>query len=685
MGLLDRLFAVEQRGFNSASDFWFTSINDYAASKAGVYVTRETAMRCATVYACVRVLAEDLSSLPCILYRRLPGGGRERATDHWAYDLLHRQAGPRLTAGQWVETSMYHMALVGNHYSLIERDNGGEVKQLYPLQPEWVEFESNERGEMIYRYRPPSGKQYVYGWDQMLHIPAMSWDGVIGISPISHARETIGLTIAAEEFGERFYANGTNIGTIYSHGPGVRMGPEETTKFEEDLKEKHAGLSRSHSALILPPGMTVTKVNIPPNDAQFLETRKFQKAEIASIFRVPLHLIQEHEKNTSWGTGIEQMSQGYVTHTLRPWMVRIERMLNLKLLQGPDAQKYYFEFLADGLLRGDNQSRAMYFTSAIQSGWLSRNEVREIENRNPVEGGDEFLVPLNMSVAGEPQPEPTAEPEPAEEKSACGCGQEHRQEKCIGNDHPRMSIQRSYRRVIADALSRVIRRERNDILKGVGKYTRKAYRSVEQRNDAVAGFITEFYESHETFTEAAIRPAFTALAEAIGAQAMREIEESWEWNAELERWLEGFIQSFSRSHVGRSRGQLLAILAELGAEDDIVAALTDRFDEWENGGAAGRPRSDRAAEHESVRLGEGFAREAFFAAGIATLVWAATGSDTCPYCQSLNGRVITINDVFIAAGQAFDPEGADSPLVPGLDIGHPPAHAGCDCILIPGG
>ena len=691
MGLLDRVFTLERRGWGNADDRWYSPIGSLSPSKAGVYVSDETAMRCATVYACVRVLAESIASLPVHLYERQSDGGRRRASEHWAYQLMHDEPHPHMSACQFFETLVIHMALTGNHFSFIDSKNSGEVGSLSPLNPRDVEILRGSKGQVAYKYTK-NGEVRIFPEAEILHAPGMAWDGVSGMSPISYARETIGLSIAAEEFGARLFSHGLNPGSIFTLPEGVRMDQEQTTKFIEDLISKHAGLGKSHSGLVLPAGMGVDKVGISPEDSQFLETRKFQKAEIASIFRVPLHLIQEHEKSTTWGTGIEHINLGFVQYTLRPWLVRIEQTLNRKLLHGADRQRYYFEFLVDAMLRGDQQARAEYFTAAIQNGWMSRNEVRQLENRNPVEGGDDFLVPLNMSVAGEPPPEPPAD-EPDEKKSECGCGHEHRAEPDPELDIPRMSIQRSYRRVIRDAISRVMRRERNDIMSGAEKHLRKrAARGELRSTKPFADFIDEFYESHREFTREAVTAAFTALAEAVGAEAMREIGREWEWNEDLERWVAEYIQAFADNYANQGRGQLLALLDELENEfDDIIDTdviydgFSTRFDEWEFGMDGGRSRDDKIAQGESVRLGEGFARAAFFAAGVAALVWRATGSETCPYCMALNGRSVGANEFFLLAGANFQPAGAESPLRPGTNIGHPPAHAACDCIVVPRG
>jgi hypothetical protein len=243
----------------------------------------------------------------------------------------------------------------------------------------------------------------------------------------------------------------------------------------------------------------------------------------------------------------------------------------------------------------------------------------------------------------------------------------------------RPAIQRSYARVIRDAMERVIRRERNDILQGAGKVMRK--RGVGDLNR----FIEEFYTGHQEFTREQITPAFTALAEAVGASALREINQQWQWTPELEEWLDDYIRAFAQRHSLRSQQQLLDLIAAtVDEEGDVLEALTVRFDEWENGVddlAASRP--EKIAAENSVRLGQGFAREAFFAAGVLSLVWVATGSETCPYCQALDGRTVGREAVFLVAGEDFAPGGAE-PLNPGSDVRHPPAHAGCDCLLIPG-
>ena len=685
MGLLSRVLAPERRTYSADDDFWYTAAGG-TQTAAGVQVSTDKAMRCATVFACVRILSESIGSVPCKLYRRLDNGGKELAIDHPLYSLVHDAPNADMSAMTFFETAMAHLTTQGNAYCPKTVNRKGAVVGLDLLSPMRVEIDRAKNGRPIYKVRNDDGQPAVFTDEEMVHIPGLAWDGLRGLSPIEYMRESIGLALATEEFGARYFSNGTNAGAILTLPDGMRQDNEQTKKFIEDFKRSYAGLGKSHNFLAVPAGMTYSNIGVPPDQAQFLETRRYQKADIASIFRVPLHLIQEHEKSTSWGTGIYQMTLGFVQYTLRPWAVRIEQALNRQLLGDSERGRYFFEFNLDALLRGDLDKQGAYFMTAIQNGWLSRNEVREIINKNPVDGGDEYLVPMNMTIAGA-EPPPAAPPAPAQEppqRSACDCGHDHapalpREAREIEKRSNRPAVERSYIRVIRDAMQRVIRRERNDILQSAGKLLRSRGTGDLER------FIEEFYTGHQEFTLEQITPAFTALAEAVGASALREINQEWDWTPELQDWLEGYIRSFVARHSARSRQQLLDLIAAAIAEgEDVLEALTVRFDEWDTGVAAGSAnRAEKIAAENSVRLGEGFAREAFFAAGVTSLIWVAVGSETCPYCRELDGRVVGREGSFLAGGEAFAPGGAD-PLVPSFNVMHPPAHAGCDCFVVPG-
>lgn len=364
-------------------------------STAGVRVNEESALRVTAVYACVRVIAETVASLPLPLYRRLERG-KEKVTEHPLYPVLHDMPNPEMTSFTFREVLMTQLLLWGNAYAQIVRDKRGQVLELWPLLPAGMELVRDEKTkQLVYRYAEGM-KTIEYKAEQIFHIPGLSFDGVKGLSPIAVAREAIGLALATEEFGSRFFGNGARPGGILEH-PGVVKDPE---KLRKSWEEVYKGLQNSHKIAVLEEGMKYHEIGIPPEDAQFLETRKFQLNEICRIFRVPPHLVGDLERATF--SNIEHQSIDFVVHTIRPWLVRWEQSI-VKALLLPEERKLYFpRFNVDGLLRGDFKTRMEGYAIGRQNGWYSANDIRELEDMNPIPeeaGGDLYLVNGNMLPA----------------------------------------------------------------------------------------------------------------------------------------------------------------------------------------------------------------------------------------------------------------------------------------------
>jgi HK97 family phage portal protein len=371
------------------------------ASRTGVNVTEESALHSVTVWACVRLLSETLASLPLFLYERTESKGKQKAIDHPLYTLLHNSPNPEMNSFTFRETLMAHLITWGNAFALIDWEDYTTIKAIWPMRPDMV-MVNREEGKIIYRYTVPrEGRSIILPAYRVLHIPGLGFDGLVGYSPITMAREAIGLMMATEEFGARFFGNGAQPGLVIKH-PGT-LKKESRDNLQTSWNDAHKGLSNSHKAAILEEGMSIEKIGIPPEDAQFLETRKFQRGEIASFFHIPPHMIGDLEKATF--SNIEQQSLEFVMYTMRPWLVRWEQSINMKLLN-PLERNYFAEFLVDGLLRGDFVSRTAGYWQAIQGGWLSPNEVRELENKNPRKGGDDYLQPVNMVVSGQSPAKP---------------------------------------------------------------------------------------------------------------------------------------------------------------------------------------------------------------------------------------------------------------------------------------
>ena len=405
---ISRLFPTRASPKNS---FWSSPYSFFfGSSSSGKSVNEKTALQTTAVYACVRILSETIASLPLHTYRYSPGG-KEKALDHPLYYLLHSEPNPEMTSFVFRETLMGHLLLWGNAYAQIIRDGRGRVLGLYPLLPSKMLVNRTDQGILFYQYEK-DGRTYFLSNTDVLHIPGLGFDGLVGYSPIAMAKNAIGMAIATEEYGAKFFANGASPGGVLEH-PGVVKDPG---KIRESWNAVYQGSGNAHRVAVLEEGMKFQPIGIPPEQAQFLETRKYQLNEIARIFRIPPHMIGDLEKSSF--SNIEQQSLEFVMYTLDPWVIRWEQAINRALFSDSEKRQYFVKFNVDGLLRGDYQSRMNGYAVGRQNGWLSANDIRELENFNrlsPELGGDLYLINGNMTKLADagifagPQTEKTEE------------------------------------------------------------------------------------------------------------------------------------------------------------------------------------------------------------------------------------------------------------------------------------
>ncbi|SJZ93749.1 phage portal protein, HK97 family [Pilibacter termitis] len=365
----------------------------FGQTTAGKVVTEQSSMQMTAVYSCVRILAEAVAGLPLHFYQYQKGGGKEKALEHPLYFLLHDEPNSEMTSFVFRETLMTHLLLWGNAYAQIIRNGKGEVVALYPLQPERIQVHRDEQKEIYYLYTVENGKQVKLPKTEVLHILGLGFDGLVGYSPIAMAKNAIGLAIATEEYGSKFFANGANPGGVLEH-PGTLKDP---IRIRESWNATFGGSSNAAKVAVLEEGMKYTPISISPEQAQFLETRKFQINEIARIFRVPPHMVGDLEKSSF--SNIEQQSLEFVKYTLDPWVTRWEQAMTKALLTPDEKKEYFIKFNVDGLLRGDYQSRMNGYATGRQNGWMSANDIRELENLDRIsdeEGGNLYLINGNM-------------------------------------------------------------------------------------------------------------------------------------------------------------------------------------------------------------------------------------------------------------------------------------------------
>lgn len=370
----------------------------FGRADSGERVDEKSAMQIATVYACVRLLAETVAGLPLHLYRftDTEEKSKERAKDHPLYRLLYRQPNPEMTSFTFREVMMTHLLLWGNCYAQIIRDGKNGILGLYPLLPENVEVDRDEKGRIYYIYHAYTdekpGEKYkdiLFRRDEIFHVPGLGFNGLVGFSPIAMMKNALGTTLAVEKYGSSFFRNGAQPSGVLEH-PGTLKNP---AKIRENWSEVYGGANNAHKIAVLEEDMHYKPISLPPEDSQFLSTRQYGVNEICRIFRVPPHMVQDLEHATF--SNIEHQSIDFVVHTLTPWLVRFEQAIVKDLLLGEEQEVYFPKFNVDGLLRGDYQSRMQGYATGISNGFLSPNDVHRLENMDliPAEkGGDDYYM-----------------------------------------------------------------------------------------------------------------------------------------------------------------------------------------------------------------------------------------------------------------------------------------------------
>lgn len=462
MGLLDgfrRLFGREERKWPDwmklDSAFNVLTAED-SVNASGVSVTQTTALNYLGVWAAVNVIAAGVAGLPIPLYR-IVEGGRERQRRHHLDWLLNEGPNDEQTPIVFWETLMLHVLIAGNAYAEIRKDNAGRVASLDLMDPNDVQPE-RVKGKLRYKYKVSD----VLDSTTVFHVPGLGWDGVQGYSPITIARQSIGLGIAAERFGASFFG-GDGWPAVAAEFPG-KMTPEAQDRFRASWKQTFSGAEKGHRLAVLEQGMKLNAFGLSQKDSQFLETRAFQVEEICRLYRVPQHKLF-HKPNERPGGNMEQEDVEFVQDTLRPWTIRIEQEINRKLIPERERPDLYAEFLLDGRLRGDIKTRYDAYATGRQWGWLSANDIRRFENMNPVDGGDVYIAPGQAASSGEAD----------------------------GDDD-------ALRGLLLDVMGRMIRVE-----------ALEARRAAKGGAEKFAAWVDDFYPKHEARVCQALTPALRAV------------------------------------------------------------------------------------------------------------------------------------------------------------------------------
>ena len=396
LDLLDRR-SLENPATPLYSDAAWDFVDNGARTWSGNAVNATTALGNAAFFAGVRFISETVGSLPMKLYRH-QDGVREPATTHPLYRVISVAPNPLMSPMVFREILQSHMITWGNAYAEIVRNGRGDISELWPLLPDRTQKLTGKSGRVFYETTLPDGGVKRLAADQVLHIPAFGYDGLTGYSTVTLARQGIGLALAAEESGGKFYSNGMRPSGVLVH-PN-RISEEAQERLRDQVSSQIGGLSKAQRLLILEEGLAYTQLGLPPGDAQFLETRQFQVVEIARWLNLPPHILRDLSNATY--SNVEQQSLELVTMSLRPWFTRWEQHCALQLLRKDEQTRFQFKIEDRALLRGDTEQRSAYYQSRFNTGSMTINEIRELEDQNPIEGGDQAFIhtayiPLEMA------------------------------------------------------------------------------------------------------------------------------------------------------------------------------------------------------------------------------------------------------------------------------------------------
>lgn len=542
-----------------------------AAPLAGVPVTQETALTFSAVFAAHKILAESVAMLPLFLLKR-NARGKEPATNKRLYSVLHDVANPEMDAYLVRETLTGHLVGWGRAHAKLDYNADGEITAMWPIPPGRVEVKRNLNRELVFDVTLPDGGKKTYRSDEMLYLRGMSPDGINVYTPIKLMKQGISLALAAESFGASFFGNGASPN-------GVLESPKKLSdpayqRLKESWNDQHQGVGNANKMAILEEGLQWKDTSMPNDDAQYLQTRVFQVEEISRWYRIPPSMLAMTEKAMTYAS-VEAFGMQFVTYTLYPWLVRWEKAISMQMLLERERSKYFAEHLMTALLRGDTPARYTAYGQGRQWGWLSVNDIRELENMNPIENGDIYLTPSNMTVAGK-------------EKSTV--------------DAPR--VQRSYLPVWSDALGRVLRRESSDIRAAAGKHLAK------RGAEAFMDWLGHFYEEHRGFIVSALMPAALGYADLVAdgqdapgvqervtesltlfalrhtAQAQEKMKEAMH-EADPVRAVEGILAGWDAEYVER------LARAEMSRETAVLGGMNDSPQLRQERGASGHEGSQR--------------------------------------------------------------------------------------------
>lgn len=688
MGIYDALErqTISEWPPGPASDFWYGPTSSH-----GVEVTPDSSLQLTAVWRAVNLLSSAVGTLPAKLYQRRAGvaGGRDELRDDPLHYLLRWQPNSWQPAVDFFEMMQGHVLLRGNSFSQVKRTPLGAATALVPWHPDRTKIKILPSGRLRYMLKRPHREDLVVPQEDMLHIRGPGGNGIVGYSVIALHAESLGMTFAAQAYGARFFDNNASPSGILSH-PGKLK--DATRKNIENSWKAGYGGKRQHSMALVEDGMTWTQVGVPPEEAQFLETRNFQVSEIARMFGVPPHMLMQMEKATF--SNIEHQGLEFATYSVRPWLIRWEQTMKMVLL--PGQRERTIEFLMDAILRGDSAARAESNATRFMNGTLSIDEWRAGENQNPLPDGqgEGYFVPMNLirvEDANEGLPDQAVDTgldDDDDDRAWYPPGRWEQnylstrgvniavlspgQLRGVASRHRQL---RSFQRLLLKAATRVVSREVEAV--------QRAVIATDGEPGPLAIRLEELYGGFAKVVLKELGPVLQAYAEVVYGLASHEVGADPEMTPNAEEFVRDYSTNMATRYVLSSEGQLSSVIRKAQVEQSggsdaekeaVAAAVLLRAAEWD------KKRASKVARREAAQANGAVSVNAYDEAGIAEVVWVTVG-ENCPLCKAMDGRTVATGSDFLAKGSTLEAEGS-SPLTSRRGVAHPPLHPpSCDCMI----
>ena len=635
-----------------------------SVSEAGNVVDADAMLSESAVWCALSFLASNIASLPCPVLKTT-GRQRIKQRDHYLHQLLNVKANQEMTAMTWRETSIYYQALWGTSISIKQRDQLARIVALWPVHPDRLNKVKRVSGRLQYHILmgdplDESG-QYeikIFDQDDILRVPGFG-NGVLGLSMIEHSKNSMGLLLAMRSYANLFFKNGSNMGVIFEH-PG-KLGDTAHANLTKSLANSYSGLGRSHKAMVAEEGMTVKPVGVDPDKSQLLEGRQFSISDVARWFNLPPHVLKDLSHSNY--SNMQQQSLELITYSFRPWFVKLEQSYEMFLLRDYERGEYSVRHNANALLRGDDQARGEYYKMRFATASITPNEIRGLEDENPIEEewADKTYLQLNLVPAdqlSEIQSEDEQQ-QPATQRQRRRLERRNTEQIIKARDR----IKKRYAPLLSDAFQKIVNRETLAIGRQVEKL--KKDRSNPDFEDWLVEFYRDFPDYIDKNTRALLFSYAEALQEVVAGEVGTEDFDFDQIDPDAREYVDGFI----RQYVGASRGQLLGL-----SQEQDLDAVQSRLDEWTE------KRAGKETDETTTGVMGMVARSVILGAGFK-LAWRNRGGETCPLCKQLEGRIVARkSQPFTDENEEFtDSEGTKRTfrrtLYPGL-------HRGCRCVVV---